>query len=175
MVVTQKKTVVLGAQSWETVGVNSSSVDFAAVVWREEGSWMASPLPAAKATSLETLVPMLRQQPGEGGTFGVVAVNDEFFLVVRVLPVELQFFISDLAAALDWELAQELADEISAEDEDIDDGGPAGDLDIFADFGLDADELEIMVGDSELSPYDMVKAVAKKVGFGSQIKSAIKA
>ena len=155
--------------------MDSSSVDFAAAVWREEGSWMATSLPAVKAASLETLVPVLRQQPGEGGTFGVVSVNDEFFIAVRVLPTDLQFFISDLGAALDWDLAQELADEISAEDEDIDDGGPAGDLDIFADFGLDADELEIMVGDVELSPYDMVKAIAKKLGFGPQIKSAIKA
>jgi len=152
-----------------------SNIDFAAAVWREEGNWMSTALPAKQAISLETLVPVLRTQPGEGGTFGFVSVNDEFFIVVRVLPVELQFFISDVSEAEDWALAQELADEIEAGEDEIEDGGPLGDLDIFADFGLSADDLEIMVADPDVSPYDVVKAIGKKVGFGPQLKRAIKA
>lgn len=155
--------------------MKASNIDFAAAVWREEGNWMSTSLPAKSAVSLESLVPVLRQQPGEGGTFGFVSVNDEFFIVVRVLPTELQFFISDLGSAEEWTLAAELADEIEAGDDEIEEGGPAGDVDIFADFGVDADDLEIMVSDPEVSPYDALKALSKKVGFGPQLKRAIKA
>ena len=157
------------------VDMKASNIDFAAAVWREEGNWMSTSLPSKSAISLESLVPVLRQQPGEGGTFGFVSVNDEFFIVVRVLPLELQFFISDLGAAEEWSLAAELAEEIEAADDEIEDGGPAGDVDIFADFGVDADDLEIMVADPEVSPYDVLKALSKRVGFGPQLKRAIKA
>lgn len=161
-------------RTWNNLPVDTKAIDFAVAVWREEGRWNATTLPANTAVSLESLVPVLRQQPGEGGTFGIVSVSDEFFFVVRVSPVDLQFVISDAAAALDWSIAQEVVDEIGLDDDEIDDGGLSGDVDMFAELGLSADELDLALSDPELFPEDYVTAIANRLGFAAELKSVLK-
>lgn len=157
--------------------METSSIDFAVAAWREEGRWTASALPKRAAASMESLTTALRQLPGEGGVFGLVGVGDEFLLVVRQSGEHSRVLVSDGAAALDWDLAEEAADlaGIEVEDEDLEEFVPIGDLDIFSDFGLDATELMLMCEDESLYPDDHVKTIAKRLGFGGQLSTALKA
>ena len=62
------------------------SDDVAVVVYREEDdAWEAEVLPQALTSDLAGLILGLRQQPSIGGTFGLVAVGDDFFVALRVV------------------------------------------------------------------------------------------
>jgi putative tRNA adenosine deaminase-associated protein len=82
--------------------------------------------------------------------------------------------ISDAGAANEWPIAEQVmtaVDEDVADDED--EVEPAGDLDIFADFGMDAMELSAVCSDLELYPDEMLGQVAARVGFGAQFEQAV--
>ncbi|MSV52758.1 MAG: hypothetical protein F2675_00340 [Actinobacteria bacterium] len=157
--------------------MDANSIDFAVAVWHEEGQWMASSLPARVATSMDDLTSTLRQLPGEGGVFGLIGVVDEYFIVVRQAAGSSRAMISDGAAILDWALAEEAADVIGLDidDDDLEDFEPVGDMNIFADFGLDADELGLLCRDEDLYPDQQIKAIAKRLGFSQQLKSVLRA
>lgn len=160
-----------------TQQMDADSIDFAVAVWREEGQWLASALPARVATSMDELTKALRQLPGEGGVFGFVGVVDEYFIVVREVAGSARAMISDGAAILDWVLAEEAADVIGLDidDDDLEDFEPVGDMSIFADFGLDEDELGLLCRDEDLYPDQQIKAIAKRIGFSQQLKSVLRA
>ena len=61
------------------------SSDFAVVVYREDDAWDAEVLPVALTENLDGLIHALRQQPSIGGTIGLAAVGDDFFVALRVL------------------------------------------------------------------------------------------
>ena len=138
---------------------------------------MASSLPARVATSMDDLISTLRQLPGEGGVFGLIGVVDEYFIVVRQAAGSSRAMISDGAAILDWSLAEEAADVIGLDidDDDLEDFEPVGDMSIFADFGLGADELGLLCRDEDLYPDQQIKAIAKRLGFSEQLKSVLRA
>ena len=78
---------------------------------------------------------------------------------------------------LDWSLAEEAADLIGLEweEDDLEEFIPIGDLSILTDLGLDADELSLLVDESDLYPDDQVKAIAKRLGLGEQFDKALRA
>jgi putative tRNA adenosine deaminase-associated protein len=104
-------------------------------------------------------------------------VGDEFFLIFRVDAIGTRIFISDGVAVLDWSLAEEAADLIGLEweEDDLEEFIPIGDLSILTDLGLDADELSLLVDESDLYPDDQVKAIAKRLGLGEQFDKALRA
>jgi putative tRNA adenosine deaminase-associated protein len=57
--------------------------------------------------------------------------------------------------------------------DDEDEVEPAGDLDIFADFGMDAMELSAVCSDLELYPDEMLSQIAARIGFGPQFESVV--
>ena len=59
-------------------------------------------------TSFATTAIFLKQQPSVGGTIGLAAVGDDFFVALRVLGTEVSVFLSDLTAAVDWPLARQV-------------------------------------------------------------------
>jgi putative tRNA adenosine deaminase-associated protein len=126
---------------------------------------------------MDDLISTLRQLPGEGGVFGLIGVVDEYFIVVRQAAGSSRAMISDGAAILDWALAEEAADVIGLDidDDDLEDFEPVGDMSIFADFGLDADELGLLCRDEDLYPDQQIKAIAKRLGFSEQLKSVLRA
>ena len=138
---------------------------------------MVASLPARTATTADHLTAALRQLPGEGGVFGFACIADEFFVVLRTLSGRVRGLISDGACMLDWSLASEVADLIGLEwDEDeIEEFEPAGDLNLCADFGLDADELLMICQDDDLLPDEQVRAIAKRMGFGAELTAVLRA
>lgn len=142
----------------------------AVTVYREAGEWRCDPLPPAVLDDLETCVAALRQLPAEGDVFGLVNVEDEFFVAVRTRPGggHVRVLLSDAMAALDWDLAQQAMDELGEEipaEEDAEDVWPVGDLRMFADFGLPAEDLRLILDDLDLYADEMLAAVAQRAGF----------
>ena len=151
--------------------------DFAVIVYREEDQWEAGALPAAVTADLDGFLDALRRQPGIGGTIGFAGVGDDFWLAVRILGEEVLLFLSDLTAAADYTLARQVLGALDipvpADDEELDQVLPAGDMSIFADLGLDEMELGAISADLDLYPEDAVAHIAERLRFGDAVERAL--
>jgi len=108
---------------------DSGSDDVAVIVYREDDAWDVDLLPTALTEDLAGLLHVLHQQPSIGGTIGLAAVGDDFFVALRVIGGQASVFLSDLTAAVDWPLARQVLDYLDLvipEDEDLDQVLPAG-------------------------------------------------
>jgi putative tRNA adenosine deaminase-associated protein len=153
-----------------------SAADFAVVAYQEDGRWQAAPLPPRVADDLHGLVAALRQQPAEGGTIGLVSVDEDFFVAVRLVGHDVRLLLSDITAAVDSPLAREILEELDVpvpDEDDLDQVEPAGDLDLFTDLGMDAMELGALCDDLELYPDEMLGSVASRLGFGDPFQRAV--
>ncbi|MFC0864398.1 MULTISPECIES: tRNA adenosine deaminase-associated protein [Sphaerimonospora] len=154
------------------------ALDFAIVVYREDDRWEAEMLPVALTSDLHGLLHALRQTPSMGTTIGMVAVGDDFFVVLRVFGERVSVFLSDITAAWDWSLARQVLEYLDVpvpEDEDLDGVYPAGDLSIFADLGLDEMELGALSGDPDLWPDEVLSSIAARLGFYQPFERAVDA
>ncbi|MEO3785197.1 tRNA adenosine deaminase-associated protein [Actinocorallia sp. B10E7] len=156
---------------------DNETTDFAVVVFREESAWEAELLPVALTEDLDGLIHALRQIPGLGGTIGLAAVGDDFFVAIRVLGEETMVFLSDVTASLDWPLARQVLEyleiDIPDEDDDLDQVLPVGDMSIFADLGMDEMELGAISGDLEAYPDEMLLSIGEKIGFAVPLERAL--
>jgi len=149
-------------------------VDFALAAYREEGVWQVQELAHDVLVDLDTLAHALRRFPGDGGAVGMVAVDEDFFIVVRVAGASTRVLLSDITAADEWELARSVVDFLALPDvEEEDDQVPAGDLDLLGDLGMHAMDLAVLIDDFELYPDEMLSEVARRLGFGSLFDDAV--
>jgi putative tRNA adenosine deaminase-associated protein len=147
---------------------NAGGVDFALVAYREEGVWQLQELAPEAAGDLDGFVHELRRYPGDGGSLGLVSVDEDFFLLVRVLGERTKILLSDITAATDWPIAKEAVDELELpQPDDEDDQVPAGDLSIVADLGMGAMDMGALLDDVDLYPDEMLGDIAARLGFGS--------
>jgi putative tRNA adenosine deaminase-associated protein len=152
--------------------VSEESQDFAVEAWHEDGRWSVALLP--EADDLTHIIDRLNKQQTNGGAVALIAIDDEFFLAIRVLGSHIKFFISDVTAALDYEVAAEFLEiaDIDSPEED-DEPLPGGDLDIFADLGLNQMELSTLCDDADLFPDEQIEAIANRLGFGDQFTEVL--
>ncbi|PRX99519.1 tRNA adenosine deaminase-associated protein [Allonocardiopsis opalescens] len=154
-----------------------NSGDFAAVAYREEDRWDVDPLPVALAGDLKGLLHALRQQPSISGAIGLVAVEDDFFILARVFGhSEVSVFLSDVTASVDWPVARQVLEYLDIpipDEEDLDQVLPVGDLSIFADLGLDEMELGALAGDLDLYPDEVLASIAERLGFHQPFQYAL--
>jgi putative tRNA adenosine deaminase-associated protein len=154
-----------------------STSDFAVVVYREDETWDAEVLPASFAENLDSLIRALKQQPSLGGTIGLAAVGDDFFVALRVIGSQVSVFLSDLTASVDWPMARQVLEyldiPVPQDDEDLDQVLPAGDLSIFADLGIDEMDLGALAGDLDLFPDEVLSSIARRLGFGPALERAL--
>ncbi|MBA2390522.1 MAG: tRNA adenosine deaminase-associated protein [Geodermatophilaceae bacterium] len=152
---------------------------FAVAICREDGRWHCDLLPPAVLADLEHCIAALRQQPSEGGPIALLNVEDEFFVVVRIRPdTSVGLLLSDVTAAADWELARQAADYLDEEvpdDEDAEDVWPVGDIDLFADLGLPAEEMRLIVDNIDLYADEMLLQLAGRLGFSSEYEAVVAA
>ena len=145
----------------------SDAVDFALAAYREEGVWQVAELAPDHATDVDTLAAALRRFPGDGGALGMVAVDEDFFVLVRVTGARTRVMLSDITAATEWELAAVVVEHLGLPPvEDDDDPEPAGDLELLSDLGVGAMDLAAILDDDELYPDEMLSEVARGLGFG---------
>jgi putative tRNA adenosine deaminase-associated protein len=157
--------------------VDEDDLDFAVAAWREEGRWQVSSLQPRVLESLDRLTAALQALPGEGGTLGLISVAEEFFLIVRVQGETTRLFLSDLACAFEWDIAEAAAEalgiDLAEEEDEVDDLEPVGDFAIVADFGMPAEELEVLCEDPDLYPEDQISAIATRLGFADQLDAEL--
>jgi putative tRNA adenosine deaminase-associated protein len=150
------------------------AVDFALAAYREEGAWQVAELTHDHVVDIQTLVDALRRFPGDHGAVGMVAVDEDFFLVVRVTGQHARVLLSDITAATEWEIAASAVEflELPVPD-DEDDQEPAGDLELLDDFGLSAMDLGMLLDDYDLYPDELLSEVARRLGFGQLFDDAV--
>jgi putative tRNA adenosine deaminase-associated protein len=149
-------------------------IDFAVAAYREEGEWQVVELVHDVLTDVERLSAALRRFPGDGGAIGLVAIDEDFFLIVRVAGPAVRLLLSDITAADEWELARSAVEQLGLpEPEDEDEQVPAGDLDILGDLGMAAMDMAVLLDDFDLYPDEMLSDVARRAGFGSLFDEAV--
>ncbi|WP_028474139.1 tRNA adenosine deaminase-associated protein [Nocardioides alkalitolerans] len=152
----------------------SDSIDFALVAYREEGVWQLHEIVDDVLESTDTLAAALRRFPGDGGALGLVAVDEEFFLIVRVAGPRVRILLSDVTAADEWELARTALEALDLPlPEEDDDQEPAGDLSLLADLGMNAMDMGLLLDDFDLYPDETVSEIARKLGFGPLFDDAV--
>ena len=149
-------------------------IDFAVAAYREEGVWQVQELAHTILTDIERLAAGLRRFPGDGGAVGMVAVDEDFFVIVRVAGAHARVLLSDVTAADEWELAASAVEFLGLPlPEDDDDQVPAGDLDLLHDLGVAAADMGVLLDDVERYPDELLSDVARRVGFGPQFDEAV--
>ena len=156
---------------------------FAVRVSRTGGRWQCELLAADADDELPVLERALGE-PGAGewpGPFVVVVDSRLYFVVLRHGPGGMvRALISD-ATFQEWVLAAEVVErygiavETSSTIDSYDDdeqGWPGGDLDVFADAGLPAEELTRLLESDELWADEMVLAIAERLGFAAELTAA---
>jgi putative tRNA adenosine deaminase-associated protein len=150
----------------------------AVVVYREDGVWQCGLLPERVTDDLDGLLAALRQQPGDSGSIGFVNVADEFFVALRVRGDESRMLLSDVTAAVAWDLARQVVARLGIEvpgEDDLEDVWPAGDMAIFDDLGLDEMELGAVLSDLDAYADEMLTTIAARLGFGDAYERAVDA
>jgi len=157
------------------MSVKEPVAGFAVAVVREDGKWRCSALDAVALSGLDAAITELAKLRSTGAVFGLLAVDDEFFVIVRPSPRGPSLLLSDAAAALDYDIAADVLDVLRVDlpDEDDDALWPEGDLDILADLGLPGPELEVIAGEVDLYPDEQLQMIAQRCGFGSQFTALL--
>ena len=142
-------------------------VDFALAAYREEGVWQVQELAHDVLSDVDALSHALRRFPGDGGAVGLVAVDEDFFVIARVAGHTTRLLLSDITAATDWPIALAVVEHLDLPvPDDEDEPEPAGDLAIVADLGLGPMDLGALIDDDELYPDEMLGDIASRLGFG---------
>lgn len=150
------------------------AVDFALAAYRDEGVWTVEELADDVIEDVETISHALRRFPGDGGAVGLVAVDEDFFVIVRVSGPTTRVLLSDITAADEWELAGSAIDFLGLPPpEDEDPQVPAGDLDLLGDLGMHAMDMGVLLDDVDLYPDEMLSDIARRLGFGELFDDAV--
>ncbi|NDB31662.1 MAG: hypothetical protein EB043_04445, partial [Actinobacteria bacterium] len=111
--------------------MENDNFDLALIAWRDDGAWRVSELPENSTSDIGIVLDELRSKQVNGGSLALLAIDDEFFIVIRQIGMKMQMAMSDVMAALDYEIAAEVLELLDLElpaDDDADE--PAGDLNL---------------------------------------------
>jgi putative tRNA adenosine deaminase-associated protein len=155
---------------------DEGGVDFVLAACHQEGRWDVRPLPNRLAENLDELVATLRVRPGDHGAVALVSVDEDFFVAIRVFGTDVRYLLSDVTAATEWPLARAVVERLGlplpGEEERMQ---PAGDLSIFADFGVDSRTVAAICDEIDSYPEDILGDLADQMGFGSDYEAAVDA
>jgi putative tRNA adenosine deaminase-associated protein len=150
---------------------------FAVAVVREDADWRCSPMSAAALESLSAAETELRELRSSGAVFGLLDVDDEFFLIVRPAPSGTRLLLSDATAALDYDIAAQALENLDADvaPEDLEDADPfeEGDLGLLADVGLPDAVLSVILDETDLYPDEQLGRIAREMGFAEQFAAVL--
>jgi putative tRNA adenosine deaminase-associated protein len=154
---------------------------FAVRVGHAGAGWSVELLASDAADELPVLERALGE-PGTGGwpgPFVVVVDSRLYFVVLRHGPGGMvRALISD-ATMQEWVLAAEVVErygigvDTDGAFDDDESGWPGGDLDVFADDGLPAEELRPIVTADDLWADEMVARIARRLGFADELLAAV--
>jgi putative tRNA adenosine deaminase-associated protein len=150
---------------------------FAVAVVQEDGKWRCSPMRSKTLTSLGIAETELRELRSAGAVFGLLDVDDEFFIIVRPAPSGTRLFLSDATAALDYDIAAEALEKLDA-DVDYDELDPdtpfeEGDLGVLSDVGLPEGVLGVIISDTDLYADEQLGMIAARMGFPEEFSAVL--
>lgn len=144
---------------------------------QENGKWRCSALDRKALTSLRAAEVELRELRSTGAMFGVLNVDDEFFLIVRPAPAGTRLLLSDATAALDYDIAAEALESLAADisTDDLEDSEPfeEGDLGVLADLGLPDAVLGVILDQDDLYADEQVSRIAQEMGFADELSAVL--
>ena len=150
---------------------------FAVAVVHENAKWRCAPMSAKALTSLEAAETELRELRSAGAVFGLLDIDDEFFMVVRPAPSGTRLLLSDATAALDYDIAAEALEKLDADIamEDLEDADPfeEGDLGVLADVGLPEAVLSVILDETDLYPDEQLGRIAREMGFAEELSAVL--
>lgn len=151
----------------EEVSDLTNELDIAVAAWHEDGRWTLGTLP--DPNNIAQIITRLKSQQTNGGAIALIAIDEEFFIVIRVLGTNISLLLSDMTAALDYPVAEELLDIADLPlPEDDDEATPVGYLEILSDLGMSGMEISALCDDPELFPDEQLEAIAARLGFGQE-------
>jgi putative tRNA adenosine deaminase-associated protein len=150
---------------------------FGVAVVREDGKWRCAPMRRNALTSLAAAETELRELRSAGAVFGLLDVDDEFFVIVRPGPAGTRLLLSDATAALDYDIAAEVLDNLDAdiEPEDLEDAEPfeEGDLGLLSDVGLPEAVLGVILDETDLYADEQLGRIAREMGFADELSAVL--
>jgi putative tRNA adenosine deaminase-associated protein len=168
----------MGAQSAPAQGQAADMPDgFGVAVVREEGKWRCSAMRRAALNSLTAAETELRELRSAGAVFGLLDVDDEFFVIVRPAPAGTRLLLSDATAALDYDIAAEVLEKLDADigPEELEESEPfeEGDLGVLADVGLPEAVLGVILDESDLYADEQLGRIAREMGFADELSAVL--
>jgi putative tRNA adenosine deaminase-associated protein len=144
-----------------------NELDIAVAAWHEDGRWTLGILP--DPTDITQIITSLKSQQTNGGAIALISIDEEFFILIRVLGSHISLFLSDSSCAFDYPVAEELLEIADLPmPEDDDDSNPIGHIEILSDLGMNGMEISALCDDPELFPDEQLEAIANRLGFGDQ-------
>ena len=132
---------------------------------------------SAALNSLSAAETELRELRSAGAVFGLLDVDDEFFIIVRPAPAGTRLLLSDATAALDYDIANEALDKLAVDiaTDDLEDSDPfeEGDLGVLADVGLPEAVLSIILDETDLYPDEQLGRIAREMGFADELSAVL--
>lgn len=150
---------------------------FAAAAHNGPDGWSVRVLPERTLLSLDDLLASLRESREEGAVVGLVCAEDDWVAIVRPVPSGMRVLLSDATAALDFDLASDLLEELDVDapdegDADSDEPWPEGDFDLLDDLGASEQVLSVIFDDDDLYGAAQVFRVADELGFAEELAEA---
>jgi putative tRNA adenosine deaminase-associated protein len=150
---------------------------FGVAVVREDGKWRCTAMRRSALRSLSSAETELRELRSAGAVFGLLDVDDEFFVIVRPAPAGTRLLLSDATAALDYDIAAEVLEQLDAdiEPDDLDDVDPfeEGDLGLLADMGLPGPVLSVILDETDLYADEQLGRIAREMGFADELSAVL--
>jgi putative tRNA adenosine deaminase-associated protein len=172
----------------QRAGNNASSDQFDALdgvgvaVVLDDGKWKCTALTAAALTSLEQAEKELLEMRASGAVFGLLDIDEEFFVILRPAPTGTRLLLSDATMALEYDIAADVLEALNVETpdidtDDLDDIEPweEGDLSVLSDLGLPEPVLGVILAETDLYPDEQLTMIAQRLGFGSELSAVLDA
>jgi putative tRNA adenosine deaminase-associated protein len=118
---------------------------------------------------------------GEGTDFAVVVFKDQGQWQAEMMPQRLtggdRLLLSDVTAAVAWDLARQVTERLGvsvpADEDDVAEVWPAGDLGIFADLGMDEMVLGAVLSDLDAYADEQLLELAERLGFAEPYERVV--
>ncbi|ADG80620.1 tRNA adenosine deaminase-associated protein OS=Tsukamurella paurometabola (strain ATCC 8368 / DSM / CCUG 35730 / CIP 100753 / JCM 10117 / KCTC 9821 / NBRC 16120 / NCIMB 702349 / NCTC 13040) OX=521096 GN=Tpau_4049 PE=4 SV=1 [Tsukamurella paurometabola] len=155
---------------------------YAVAVVRDETSWTVSLLDPAVLRNVARAEEELRSLRAAGAAFGLLNVDDEYFVIVRPGPSGTRLLLSDATAAIFDDLAEQTLGRLNVDVPDLDpdevddtDPWPEGDLNILGDLGLGEQEFSVLLADPDLYADEQVQVIAERLQFEAELAKILDA
>lgn len=150
-------------------------IDLVVALYNDDGERLAVPLDIGLANDLDEFINQLRRLPGDAGVVGLVSIDHQFFVIVRVRGRNVQVFLSDAVEGNDWPIARDVADYLGEDIPDPDDDSEAmGDSELLSDAGISEFDMEAFADLDEDSD-EVLGRIARRINYGSQFQHAASA